>query len=223
MTLVLVLPLLLLSIYLTRKGQLAGTMLWAGIMLYVAYTYAIAAFHVHFNNLFLVYIVNLRCSFYGILWAITCVNTRRIYIDQDAPIRGAVIILCGMALVYGALWITDIATAIRTNTVPEPVLVDNVPTSAVEVLDLGFYVPMLIISAVLLWRRNPVGVVIGGMALTFAPLMGVAVVAMIINMARLNLIDSVAPVILFALTVIVSTVLLWHLLRYTEFVDDAES
>ena len=75
---------------------------------------------------------------------------------------------------------------------------------------MGFFLPFLVTGAVLLWQRKPLGVIMTAVALSFGVVMGVAVAAMVVNLARWDLAESVAPVVIFIFsTALISGTLAW--------------
>ena len=62
--LVLVVPLLIVSLIFSRKSSKIWTLLLAGIVAYILYSFIIYCFGVHFNRLFLLYCLTLGVSLY---------------------------------------------------------------------------------------------------------------------------------------------------------------
>src|SRR5688572_782411 len=61
-------PVLLISALLAARGIKIAFLVWAGTNLYLAYTFLIFSFAVHFNNLFLIYCLNLGLAVYSLLF-----------------------------------------------------------------------------------------------------------------------------------------------------------
>ncbi len=215
-TLMLALPALLLCMWYTAHESIRARIIWLGTMTYLAYTYAISAFQVEFNQLFLFYVLILGSAFYGTLLGFLRIKLDDVRFGEKTPVRAVSMIAGFIGFAYYGLWLNDVLPAVLKNSVPEAVITDNIPTSAVHVLDMGFYLPLLLVGAILLWQRKPMGFVIIGATLTFGVIMGVAVGAMVVNQVRWNVIDSVAPVMIFAITtLLIGGALMW-LLRYVE-------
>ncbi len=199
-TLLIALPVLVFSTWQIAHGHLKARLLWVGTMMYVAYTYAIAAFQVEFNQLFLVYVIILGSSFYGMLLGFNQIKPTEVKLSGQAPTRVISGIAGFVAIAFYGMWLSDVLPAVLDNTTPDAVLEDNIPTSAVHVLDMGFMLPFLIVGAVLLWQRKPLGVIITSIALSFAVLISLAIAAMVVNLALWDLAESAAPVVIFMLT-----------------------
>ncbi|MEQ8673571.1 MAG: hypothetical protein RLP44_05660 [Aggregatilineales bacterium] len=215
-TLIVALPALLLSTWYVAHESIRGRIVWLGTMTYLAYTYAISAFQVEFNQLFLFYVLILGGAFYGTLLGFLNIKLDDVRLSEKTPVRVVSLIAGFIAFAYYGLWLSDLIPAVLNNTVPEAVITDKIPTSAVHVLDMGFYLPLLLVGAVLLWQRKPMGLVITGATLSFGVIMGLAVGAMVVNQARWEVIDSLAPVIIFAVTTILIGGALIGLLRNVE-------
>lgn len=199
-TLLVALPVLAFSAWQIMHGHLKARLIWVGAMMYLAYTYAIAAFQVEFNQLFLLYVIILSCSFYAMMLGFNKIQSDEVQLSEQLPYRAVSGIAGFIAVAYYGMWLGDALPAVLDSTPPEAVLKDNIPTSAVHVLDMGFYLPFLVAGAVLLWQRKPLGVIITTIALSFGVLMGLAVAAMVVNLARWDLAESAAPVIIFMVT-----------------------
>lgn len=221
-TMLLVIPTLLISTWYMTQNSIKAKIIWLGAMLYLAYTYAIAAFQVNFNQLFLFYVIILACAFYSIIIGFFTIRQQEFHIHENAPRRVFSILAIVFAMAYYMLWLADDLPAVMNNTIPEAIIMDNIPTSAVHVLDMAFYLPLLLIGAVLLWQNKPIGFVLTGTAFAFGPLMGVAVAAMVINMHNCGIIDSVAPIIIFAITTLITGAALIWMLRYVSLPTSPE-
>lgn len=216
-TLLLALPILLLSTwYVTYERSIRSRIIWLGTMTYLAYTYAISAFQVEFNQLFLFYVLILGSAFYGTLLGFLGIKLGDVRFGEKTPVRAVSMITGFISFAYYGLWLSDVLPAVLNKTVPEAVITDNIPTSAVHVLDMGFYLPLLLAGAILLWQRKPIGFILAGVTLTFGVIMGIAVGAMVVNQARWDVIDSAAPVIIFGITTILIGGALMGLLRNLE-------
>lgn len=212
-TLLVALPLLIISTWYTARGSIRWRLIWLGTLIYMAYTYVIAAFQVNFNQLFLLYVVVLGSSFYALVLGFASTKPELIQLKPEVPVRGISLIAGFLVLSYYGLWLSEILPALQSNSVPPAIVAASTPTSAVHVLDMGFYLPLMLTGAILLWLRQPMGFVVTGAALAFAPLMGIAVIAMVINLVQWGLAESMVPVAIFAVTTLLTGGALIWLLR----------
>lgn len=215
-TLLLALPVLILSAWYTAHNSLRGRIIWLGALIYFAYTYTISAFQVKFNPLFLLYVIILGSAFYGLVLGFMSIKPDSIRISKKTPVRAISLIAGFIAIAYYGLWLSDVLPAVLNNTVPAAITTDNIATSGVHVLDMGFYLPLLLAGAMLLWQRRPMGYVITGAALMLGVIMGIAVIAMVINLSIWGLADSLAPIVIFAVTTLLTGGALFALLRSTD-------
>jgi hypothetical protein len=80
-----------------------------------------------------------------------------------------------IAVAFAALWLSDILPALFGGTVPATVTDLGVPTNAVHVLDLAFFLPAVMAVGVLLLRQRPLGYLCAPALLLFLALTGLPV------------------------------------------------
>lgn len=200
-TVIVVVPALLLSAWAVWRGVLAAKLIWFGALFYLAYTYAIGAFQVQFNALFLLYVIILGSASYALVLGFNTIEPQRVRFTENAPVRVLSVIALVIAAAFYFIWLSDVVPALLNGTLPVSVVTDNIPTPSVAVLDMAFFLPLLIAGAVLLWRRQPSGYFVIGTAFSFGILIGIAVMAMIVATAQWGLVDSVSQVAIFAVIV----------------------
>jgi len=160
-TLVLVVPILIWAVLLSRRGSMRGRVIWLGTLGYGVYNYAYYVFGAAFNDMFLVHVALLSLS----IWATALLATnidlastgRGFRLDGVTRGVGGFLVIVGSVL--GGLWV---ALAIRFALTGE--LMADVPEDGVHLvfgIDLSLLVPALIVAGVVLWRRTTLGVVFG--------------------------------------------------------------
>jgi hypothetical protein len=155
------LPILLIAMWLTWRGHLAGMLFWPGAILYGLYNYISYLFGIHFSGLFFVYLTIVILGLYTLIALVACIDAKVVQqrLSGNVPERfgGSVLVLLGTAyiLMASAVLISNLTG--RTS-LPQSDL-------AVFVADL-FMAPAWVIGGVLLWRRQPLGYV-GGTGLLF--------------------------------------------------------
>jgi hypothetical protein len=169
------LPILLVAMALTRRGRLIGLLFWPGALLYVLY-----------NNV--AYLVGVppgaaSVAYGGLivlsLWALAVLLSRINAAAVQARIEGAVFErLCGGALiVFGAL------VGLRAASVITSALMSGVPILTTE---LGVLVADLLLSVawiavgIQLWRRRPLGYLLGAGLLFQASMLFVGLIAFLL-------------------------------------------
>ena len=131
-------------------------MIWSGVLLYLIYAFAIYAFDVHFNRLFLVYVAIVGLSFYALVGSVIQLHLDRLHtsFSDQTTARLVSVFLLLLGIVFSLLWFSEEIPALVTGTIPASVVTANLPTNPVHVLDLGLYLPAMLITAVTLWRRR---------------------------------------------------------------------
>ena len=211
--LLLIVPLLLISAYFSRKNSISARALWAGTLVYIAYTYVVFCFSVHFNPLFLAYIAILSLSSLALLGGMLSMDLEQVRESfHNRRYWGIGVFLLVTAAMFYFLWLGEIIPALRSGSVPAGVEQNGLLTSPVHVLDLGFLLPSLVYAAIALWRRSPFGYLLTGVLLTFELEMGIALVAMAGVMTNQGYPDTLPQLIFFSVLTAVSLALLVYYL-----------
>jgi hypothetical protein len=162
-TLVVGLPLLAVSTWLTSRGSTRGLLLWTGTLFYFAYSYY---FYVvgGFNALFLIYIAIVSTSLYGLLSALFALDPEalRVRFGAGAPTHLVGGFLIGISLLFVFMWGGMVLSSAAAGTRPEEVLRE------VVIIDCTVLLPLLFFGGLRLWRREPWGYVLGGLLLVKA-------------------------------------------------------
>jgi len=168
-----------------RRGGIAATLVWLGLTLYLAYSYVLYAFFVHFNALFLVYVAVLGLSAYATAGAAADV-ARRNWHGRFAAAKGERA-LAGLmivaAIAFAGLWLSEIVPALAAGGPPPSARDAGLIVNPVHVLDLGLVIPAMLASGALLWRRRTIGFLAALPLAAFMVTMGVAIVGMAMAMS----------------------------------------
>ena len=153
--LLIALPLLLASLWLTYSGKIMGLLCWPGALFYVLYVYVPYLIAVPFNLFFPAYLLLIPLSGSGIIYILANIDSaaiRRQFINQ-APVRTAAGILVGLAVLIILRQSILMVTALMNQTTVD------IQELAVWIDDFAIAVPLVLISGILLWRREPLGFV----------------------------------------------------------------
>ncbi len=115
-TLVLGLPLLAISFWLTLRGSLRGRILLAGTLGFILYTYITMAFGAHYNALFIIYVALLSLSLFSFVLLMMSfdIESMPAHFSDKLP-RGWIAGLLFFAAAFLTLaWLGRIAADIRT-------------------------------------------------------------------------------------------------------------
>jgi hypothetical protein len=200
---------LFIAAYFVNKGSVKAFLVWSGVLLYLIYAYIIYAFDVHFNSLFLVYVAIVGLSFYALVVFVIHMHldSLQAYFSANTPARLVSAFLLVLGIVFYLLWLREEIPALVTRTIPPSVTAANLPTNPVHVLDLGLYLPAMIITGLLLWRRKLLGYLLAGPLLVFSILTGSAILVIFLVMGSKGMPTSVGIEAFFVVIIVVSLVL----------------
>ena len=174
--------LLLVSTYYVSKNSLRAYLVWLGAYIYIIYAFAIYAFAVHFNFLFLIYIIILGVSFYTLVGGLRAVDTKNLsasfLLNTKSKIVSALLMIIG--ILFGLLWLSEIVPSLLSNEIPPSLVETGLWVNPVHVLDLAFILPGMIITSVLLGRRNMLGFLLAVPLMVFSVTMGAGIISMFI-------------------------------------------
>ena len=222
---IVVVPTLAIAALMAHRSSLRALFVWLGIVIYLTYTYAIAAFDNQFNALFLVYVALFACSLYALIGGFLGLNKDGIKarFTERTPVRAISLYLGTLAVLFYLTWLREVIPAVLTGTVPQSVKDSGTPTNAVHVLDMSWILPALLITAVNLRHRRSLGYLLAGPMLSFIVFMASAVLCMVISMSRAGYPLVVPQVILFIATLAVSLgLLIWYLRSLRVAAADAD-
>lgn len=200
MNLALGLPLLLISMWLTKRGKLIGLLCWPGALFYMLYVYIPYVLIVPFGPLFLPYLLIVSLSASTMIAVVASINIEEVskQLAGSVPARTSGGILSGLALFIIVRQTILIVTALINKT---PVANDDV---VVWIDDLMVACPALLVSGILLWRRKPFGYMSGaGLLLAYGVLaLGVIPVMAVQAQYKGTALDP-ADVIVFAVMALI--------------------
>jgi hypothetical protein len=201
--------LLLIAVYFVNKGSVKAFLVWSGVLLYLIYAYVIYAFDVHFNRLFLVYVAIPGLSFYALVGSVIHLHLDKYQTSFSATTkaRAVSVFLLVLGVVFYLLWLSEEIPALLTGKIPQSVMAANLPTNPVHVLDVALYLPAMIITGVLLWRRKLLGFLLAGPLLVFSILTGTAILAIFLVTSMKGMPTSAGIEAFITLIIVVSLVL----------------
>ncbi len=161
-------PLLILSAVLYRRGSLRGGLLLTGSLLYFFYNYFSMTFGAAYNNLLLVYIVLMAASLFGLIYALTLFDARAFpkHFSERLPRRAIAIFLIFIGVAFLIIWggLDLIPTTLAGKL---PATLGHYTTVITFGIDLGILAPAMLISGILLLRRESVGYLFATVLLIF--------------------------------------------------------
>lgn len=202
-TLIIAVPILIISIWLIHKNSVRGRLIWMGTLFYFTYTYASMSFLASYNQLFLVYVAIFSISMYTFLGELVTSKFRdlKTIIKPGKTVKITAIFLIFVGLMLTLMWLKMIIDSLITGTAPAAL--ETYTTLVIQALDLGVLVPAAFISALLLIKNNEWGYTFASIFLIKASLIGTAILSMIVFMLRNGVTVDPGQIIIFVIMTVV--------------------
>ena len=158
-------PLLVAAMIYTGRGSARAFVLWVGLLVYTIYYYAFYAFDHVVTVVYPLYIALIGLGVYSLIGLLVSVDLAAFgkRVSSRMPVRFIAVVL-GMTLLFVPLWLGMMAQDIQAQQAR--------PTATVFVLDLAFLIPVCTYAAIQIWRRRPLGYLLGGILLIKATASG---------------------------------------------------
>ncbi|HEX2911171.1 MAG TPA: hypothetical protein VH186_10215 [Chloroflexia bacterium] len=162
-TLVVAAPLLAVSIIMTRRGSLRWQLVWLSMLGYMFYNYVFYLYGTAFNRFFLLYVVLLTLAIFTLILALSSIEAEPIRqaFAPGTPVKAISGYMLFIAVVLGGMWLAQCLAFLFSGQVPQVILTAGATTSVVFATDLSLMVPAMALGAVLLWRRQAWGYLLG--------------------------------------------------------------
>lgn len=195
-TLVVGLPLLVISTFLAFRGSLRGRLLLTGTLGFFLYTYMSMSMLAAYNELFLIYVALFGLSLYAFILGMLSFDLTDLpsHFSKKMPHQW----MAGLMFVIGAflslMWLGRIISPLLNGTSPA---LENTTTLVIQAMDLVLIVPLAVLGGILLLKHSAWGYLLGSVFILKTITMGLGVSAMGINMARRGVPDSLGILIPF--------------------------
>lgn len=210
----LVVPLLLVTFYVARRGSRTAMLLYGGVLAYVMYSFVIYAFGLHFNRFFLLYCSTLGLSLYAfILWMKGMGKADLNDWFTGLPVKARSVFLILVAVIFYGLWLSSVVPAVISDRVPEEILQNDFLVNPIHVIDMAFALPALIIAGFQLWKRESLGYLLTFVSLVFIILLTIALAVMVLMLRIREFSDDASVAIIFGVICVVSVIFLTPMLR----------
>ena len=183
-TLVLGIPLLLLSIHKAGKGSLRSLFFFAGTSLYFFVSFLFYTAMAMYNIMFLGYVILLGTSFFALVLSLDAIRQKELQLrfSQETPVKFIGGFLMFNSVIIALLWLGVIVPPLLDGSVYPPDL-EHYTTLIVQGFDLGLLLPIGFIAGWLLYRRTASGLLIGTTYMIFLCFLMSALSAKIVTMA----------------------------------------
>ncbi len=198
-TLVVGIPVLIISAIYAFRGSLRGRLLLTGTLGFFLYTYMSMSMLTSFNQLFLLYVVVFSSSLFSFILCLMSFDISYLagHFSPKLPRKAFAIFFFLICLFLILAWTGRILSPILQNTNP---ILENTTTMVIQAMDLGLVVPLAFLSGFLLLRNSGWGYLLTSVLVMKAITMGLAVSTMVINMMRMGTTDS--PAVMYPFLVI---------------------
>lgn len=212
-TILLAVPLLLISLYLARRGLLKGRLLLTGTLGYFLYTYTSYSFVWMYNSFFLIYVLLMSASFFAFVMCMMTFTPEELgsCFSPRLPVRFVGGFLIFFAIMIALMWVGRIVPPLLNGTVP--LGLEHYSTLVIQALDLGFVAPAAILSGILVIKRRPFGYLLASVITVKGITMGTALTAMIIGQVIAGVRISAAEMLMFPIFNIVVIFCLYLIMK----------
>jgi hypothetical protein len=169
----LLVPVLLFTALMVLLHKPWALSIWAGAVLYLAYTFVLYCFDVHFNALFLLYCAGLGLALYSFLYFLLAQSAQNV----TNPSAGSSLsnftgyYFISIALLFALLWLSEIIPSILRDTLPKSLAEAGLFTNGVHVLDLAILLPGIFMCGLWLLKGRLIGQLLAPVFLSFFVLM----------------------------------------------------
>lgn len=215
----LVVPVLMLSSFFAWRKSKLGLLIWSGAIFYLAYSYTIYCFGLHFNHFFIAYCVILGLSFYSLVYFLfTSIkeNVSGWYVKEFSG-KSTGIFLIVVSVLFYFIWLSEIVPSILYNTIPKSITESGLLINPVHVLDIAICLPALIITGLALIKKRNLGFLLAPTMLVFCIFMSIAIAAMVFVMKSRGMEADLNLTVIFGMITIVSTLFLTQYLKKLRF------
>ncbi len=184
-TLLLGVPLLLISLFLARKNSLRGLFLLSGTLAYFLVTYLFYLAMAMYNRMFLIYVFLLGTSFFAFILTLFSYQVKELpgVSHSEKIFRTAGWFLIANASLVGLLWLKIVVPPLLDGSII-PAEVQHYTTLIVQGFDLGLLLPMAIVSGMMAIKKHLFGYLFIVIYVIFLSLLMTALSAKILFMAR---------------------------------------
>lgn len=164
-TLAVAVPLLLGATLLTACGSARAQLVWIGMLDYMLYNFGFYLFGTAFNWFFFIYVLLFALSIWALILALMSLDVEQVSasFSPHTPVKMIAGFMAFVGISLSVIYFLQWLGFVLTNELPAIVTMTGHPTNLVFALDLTIVVPVMLVGAVLLWRRQPWGYVLAAM------------------------------------------------------------
>lgn len=186
-------PLLVAVLPAARRGSARATVTLVGAVGYLLYNAVLFLLATPFNDLFLLYVAMFGLAAWSAITVLHRVDVAAFAarFGPRLPARALAAYLGTIAALNALAWLAQVVPATFESGEPRFLVGTGLTTSPVYVQDLSFWIPLMAVAAVWLWRRRPWGYLLAGALLTMGVVEAVSVA---VDQALGHAADPASPV-----------------------------
>jgi hypothetical protein len=156
-------PLLVASMFFAARSP-AALVAWIGALGSIAYQAVLFLFAAPFNAFFFLYVALASLAIWSLVLLMPSVQVARLasWFGPRTHNRVLAVYLLINAALFLLLWLQATVPAVLSSDPPAFLVGTGMTTGPVQILDLGFTLPLMAVTAVLLWRRRAWGLLLTG-------------------------------------------------------------
>jgi hypothetical protein len=207
-------PMWLILALLALRGSLRAYLLWLGVLTFTVYNYVIYTFSIPFGSLFLLWVAVFGMCIYSLIGGVTAVDHK--VVESTFTSRRAIKVVAWFliitAILFCFLWLSEDIPALLSNTRPQSTMDMALPTNPVHILDLGFFLPAVIATGVMLIKKKSLAYTLAPSFIVFLILTGIPIlITPVVQSVRGEIAAWGVVVPIGTLTVILLGLLIWLL------------
>jgi hypothetical protein len=186
LTLIVILPIFIISLTLAMRGSLRWTLVWLGCLGYNLYTYITYAFSNIYNDFFLIHVLLYSLSLFSIIGVLMKMDAESVksQFSEKTPTKVVGWFLIAFGLLIYPAWLSEIIPYLAIGQKPASIVQSG--WTIIYAIHLGFFLPATIITGVMLLKRNAYGYIFAAIILIKTVSIGLAILSMLVFMYQLN-------------------------------------
>ena len=176
-SLMIISPLWIILSILALRSSLRAHLVWLGVLTFTVYNYVIYTFSIPFGSLFLLWVAVLGLSLYALIGSVASINHESVKASfkTQRAVTFVAWFLIVVAILFGLLWLSEDVPALLSGNTPQSVVDMAIPTNPVHILDLGFFLPAVIITSIMLLKQKPLAYTLAPAFIVFLILTGIPI------------------------------------------------
>lgn len=171
-------------------------LVWIGMLDYMLYNFGFYLFGAAFNWFFFIYVLLFALSIWALILALMSLDVDQLAVcfGPRTPVKMIAGFMAFVGISLSVVYFLQWLRFVTTGEVPPIVSLSGHPTNLVFALDLSLVVPVLLVGAILLSRRQRWGYVLAAMGNVKATVYMLALSAATFTAFQAGTVDSIAEV-----------------------------